>query len=158
MTDLLTDPPAPTPADLIHDAIDLMRTTWRVRGDYVIGSMLKERYHIREPGYSFCPVGAICAVAGDVFIAGVPQCRVPVVQDTLRWLVTFYRLPRSRPEAEAGRDDRRMTYLRVVKWADSFTEAQDDELYAALEAAADAWRPALYPVGGTANPLKRRSR
>ncbi|MEV1003349.1 hypothetical protein [Nonomuraea sp. NPDC050202] len=148
MTDLLTDPgPAPTPADLIRDAVDLMRRTWRVRGDFVIGRL--------TAGYGFCPVGAIGALAGDAFVAGVPQGEVPVVQDTLSWLVTHYRLPPSRPEVEAGRDDPRMAYLRVAAWADSFPEAADEDLYAALETAADAWRPDL--VGGTANTHGERT-
>ncbi|SEU46805.1 DUF6197 family protein [Nonomuraea wenchangensis] len=133
MTDLLADAPELTPADLIRDAIDLMRATWRVRGDFVIGRL--------TTGHGFCPVGAMSAIAGDVFVRGVPQRRVQVVRDTLSWLVTFHRLPRSKPEVAAGADDSRMAYARVAEWADSFPESADDELYAALDAAAAAWRP-----------------
>ncbi|MFF0328814.1 hypothetical protein ACFYTU_49400 [Nonomuraea angiospora] len=148
MTDLLTGPAsAPTPAALIRDAIDLMRCTWRVRGDFFIGRL--------ATGYGYCPVAAIGVIAGDVVRAGVPVGRVPVVRDTLAWLVTYFELPRSRPEIEAGADDSRMAYLRVAEWADSFPEDQDHELYAALEAAAEAWRPSP-SVGATANDAHRR--
>ncbi|MEV0236818.1 hypothetical protein [Nonomuraea sp. NPDC050786] len=149
MTDLLTDEPEPTPADLIRDSVAVMRRTWRVRGDFVIGTL--------TAGYGFCPVAAIGALAGDVFIAGVPVGRAPLVRDTLAWLVTYFELPRSKPELEAGADDSRMAYLRVAEWADSFPESADDELYAALESAADAWQPTPIYVGGPANDTRRRS-
>ncbi|MGR6921249.1 DUF6197 family protein [[Actinomadura] parvosata] len=155
MTDLLADAPEPSPAELIRDAIDLMRSTWRVRGDYIIGSMLKERYRVREAGYGFCPVGAIAALAGDSFVGGRPLFRPPLARQTLMWIATHHRLPRCREERKKNRTNPRLAYARVAEWADSFTEAQDEELYAALEAAATAWPPQA-SVGGTANENRRR--
>ncbi|MEU7855136.1 hypothetical protein [Nonomuraea sp. NPDC049141] len=148
MTDLLTLAVQPTPADLIRDAVELMRRTWRVRGDFLIGRL--------TTGHGYCPVAAIGVIGGDVFIAGVPIGRDPLVREAIEWLVTYHRLPRSKPEIKAGRDDRRLAYMRVAEWADSFPESADDELYALIEEAAAAWRPAPYQVGGTAN-RKRRS-
>ncbi|TYB71139.1 hypothetical protein FXF51_01515 [Nonomuraea sp. PA05] len=148
MTDLLTDAPELTPADLIRDAIELMRTTWRVRGDFVIGRL--------TTSYGFCPMGAISAIAGDVFVSGRPTVRVPLVRHTAAWLVSFHRLPRCREEREKNRSIPRLAYMRVAEWTDTFTEAQDDDLYAALEAAATAWQPSTTKVGATAN-RKRKS-
>ncbi|WP_188194857.1 hypothetical protein [Nonomuraea sp. SYSU D8015] len=147
MTDLLTPAARPTPVDLIRDSVELMRSTWRVRGDFVIGRL--------TTGHGFCPVGAMSAVAGDVFVGGVPRVRVPLVQETLAWLVRYHRLPRCRQERAKRRTLPRLAYLRVAEWADSFPESADDELYAALEAAADAWRLNPYSVGGTANKTRR---
>ncbi|TMR90505.1 hypothetical protein [Nonomuraea basaltis] len=133
---------------LIRDSVDLMRRTWRVRGDFVIGRL--------TTGHGFCPVGAMSAIAGDVFVRGRPLGRVPLVRETLAWLVEYHRPPRCRQERDKRRTIPRLAYMRVAEWADSFPESADDELYAAMEAAADAWLPSSYPVGATAN-RKRRS-
>lgn len=138
-----------TPADLIRDAVTLMRRHWRVRGDFVVG-----RFTAR---FGVCPVAAVSVVAGDVFQGGVPVGRDPIVQAAIDWLVSYHQLPRSRPEIEAATDDPRLAYLRVAEWADSFPEDRDDELYALIEEAAAAWRPSPYHVGRTANRIRRRS-
>jgi hypothetical protein len=149
MTDLLTPTAELTPADLIRDSVELMRRTWRVRGDFVIGRL--------TTGHGYCPVGAMSAVAGDWFVRGRPVGRAPLVHKTMAWLVTFHRLPRCRREREKRRTVPRLYAERVAEWADSFPEAADDELYAAMEAAADAWLPSPYSVGGPANSNRRRS-
>ncbi|MEU4576019.1 hypothetical protein [Nonomuraea sp. NPDC023979] len=126
-----------TPADVIRDAVALMRCHWRVRGDFVVGwSTIR---------FGVCPVAAFSVVAGDVFVRGAPLGQVPIVQETIAWLVDHHRLPRSRREAELGVDDPALAYLRVAEWADSFPEDQDDRLFRLMETAAKAWRPEPYP-------------